>query len=52
VFFEDQAENNDEDPDQEHKNGDPVDPVHVFYPGTGRFVWISFYDIQIFSNFA
>jgi hypothetical protein len=52
MFFKNQAKKDDEDTNQEHENGNPVDPVHIFYPGAGWFVWISFNDIKIFSNFA
>jgi hypothetical protein len=52
MFFKDQSKKDDQDAYQEHENGNPVDPVHVFYPGAGRFVWISLNDIKIFSNFT
>jgi hypothetical protein len=34
--------------DQEHKNGDAVDPVHVFDPSAPRSIRIFLLDIKVF----
>jgi len=52
VFFKDQAENDNDDADQEHKDRNTVNAVHISDPTIGRFVRISFPDIKIFGKFA
>jgi len=47
-----QPENNNENPDQEHKNRNPVDRIHITDPGAARFVRILFPDVKIFCKFA
>lgn len=44
-------EQDDQQADQEHEYRNPVDPVHVFDPGTGWLIWISFPEIEIFGKF-
>lgn len=46
---EDEPHQHDDDGKQEHKNGYPVDPVHIAYPAILRFAGIFFLNIQIFS---
>jgi hypothetical protein len=50
--LENQAENDNEDADQEHKDRNPVDCIHIADPGAGRFIRIFFSDIKIFGKFA
>jgi hypothetical protein len=38
--------------DQKHKDGNPVDRIHVTDPAACRFIWILFPDIQVFSEFT
>jgi len=52
MFSEKHPVNDDEDTDQEHEDGYPVNPVHILDPGTGRFIRISFYDIKVFPDFS
>jgi hypothetical protein len=42
------ADNDDDNGRQEHKDGDPVDPMHVFYPPFTRRVGIPLPDIKVF----
>jgi hypothetical protein len=46
------SENDNQDSDQEHKNRNPVDTVHVADPAAGWFVRIPFSEIKIFGQFA
>jgi hypothetical protein len=52
VFFENQAKDNYKDSDQEHKDRNPVDGIHIPDPAAGRFIRIFFSDIKIFSKFT
>ena len=52
MSFEDQPENDNQNPDQEHKYRNPVDRIHIADPGTGRFIRIFFPYVQIFGKFA
>jgi hypothetical protein len=49
---ENHPEDNDQDTDQKHKDGNPVDRIHVTNPTVCRLIGIPFPDIQIFSQFA
>ena len=46
------SENNNEQADQEHKDGNAVEAVHIADPTACRFIGISFPDIKIFGQFA
>jgi len=48
----DHPENDNQDAYQEHKNGNPVNTVHIAYPTVRWFIRIPFPDIKIFSQFA
>jgi hypothetical protein len=50
--FENHPENDDQQPQQKHEDGNPVDCIHITNPATGRFIGIFFPDIQIFCKFA
>jgi hypothetical protein len=41
-FMKKHPVNNNQETNEEHENGNPVDPVHIAYPGTGRLIRISF----------
>jgi hypothetical protein len=45
-------ENNDQDTDQEHKNRNPVDTIHVADPAVCWFIRIPFPDVKVFSKLA
>ncbi len=50
--LENQTVNDYQEADQEHKNRDPVDGIHVTYPAVAGFIRIFFSDIQIFGQLA
>ena len=52
MFFENKAKDDDEDSNQEHKDRNPVDRVHIPNPAAGRFIRIFFPDIKIFGKFT
>jgi hypothetical protein len=52
VSFENQPEDDNKDADQEHKDRDPVDRIHISDPGTGWFIRIFLPDIKVFGKFA
>jgi hypothetical protein len=52
VSFENHPENDDQDTDQEHKNRNAVDRIHVTDPTAVRFVRIPLPDIKIFGQFT
>jgi hypothetical protein len=45
-------ENNNQDPDQKHKNRNPVDTVHIADPAIRWFIRIPLPDIEVFSKFS
>ena len=45
-------ENDNQDADQEHKNRNPVDTVHITDPTVCRFIRIPLPDVKVFSQFA
>ncbi len=45
---EKKAYENDDYSYQEHKDGNPVDSVHVTNPAGMRCIWIALFDIEIF----
>ena len=52
MSLENQAEDDNEDADQEHKDRNPVDRIHITDPAAGRFIRISLPDIKIFCKFT
>jgi hypothetical protein len=46
------SENDNQDTNQEHKNRNPVDTVHIADPAACRFIRILFPQIKIFSQFT
>jgi hypothetical protein len=52
LLFKDHPENDNEETDQEHKDGNPVDRIHVTDPTVRWLIRIPFPDIQIFGQFA
>ena len=51
-FEEQRPDDHDEDSCEEHKDRDPVDPMHIAHPGTARCVRVPFFDIQVFFNLS
>jgi hypothetical protein len=49
---EDHPENDDQDTDQKHENGNPVNTVHIADPTAGWFIRIPFPYIKVFCQFA
>jgi len=45
-------ENDNQDTDQEHKNGNPVDTIHIADPTICWFIRIPFPDVKVFGQFA
>jgi hypothetical protein len=52
MLFEDHSENDDQQSQQKHKNGNPVDRIHITNPTAGRFIGIFFPDIEVFCKFS
>jgi hypothetical protein len=50
--FKNYPEKDNQQADQEHKNGNPVNRIHITDPAACRFIRIFFPDIQVFSKFA
>jgi hypothetical protein len=50
-FVKNHPADNDQQTNQEHKNRNPVNPVHVAYPGAGWLIRISFPEVKIFCKF-
>jgi hypothetical protein len=52
MFFKNHSEYNNQDTDEEHENGNPVDRIHIPYPAVRRLIWILLTDVKIFGQFA
>ena len=52
MSFKYHPENDNQQTNQEHEDGNPVDRIHVTDPTACRFIRISFPDIQVFCQFA
>jgi hypothetical protein len=52
MFFENQAKDYHQDSDQEHKDRDPVDGIHIPDPAACRLIRIFFPDIKILPKFT
>jgi len=50
VFSEEKPDQDNDYPDDEHKDGDPVDAMHIAHPTAGRRIRILLFNIQVFSN--
>jgi len=50
VFFEKEPDEDNDYPDDKHKNGDPIDAMHIAYPAAGGRIGIFLFNIQVFSN--
>lgn len=50
--MKDHSENDNQDTDQEHKNRNPVDTVHIADPAVCWFIRIPLPQIKVFSQFA
>ena len=50
--MENHPENDNQDTDQEHKNRNPVDTVHIADPTACWFIRIPFPDVKIFCQLA
>lgn len=49
MFFEkDQSNRNDDHRQQEHKNGNAIDAMHIAHPFAMRCIRVSFFDVEIF----
>ncbi len=49
MFFEKNDPDKDNDQGkQEHKDGNAVDPMHIFYPAAPGRARVSFFNIQVF----
>jgi hypothetical protein len=49
MFPEDRSHNDHDHGDQEHKDGDAVDPMHIFYQSSPRSIGIFLLDKKIFA---
>jgi hypothetical protein len=47
-----QLDDNEDDPQQEHKNRYPVDPMHIFHPLGMRRIGIPFLDVEVFRKLS
>jgi len=52
MFFKNHSEYNNQDTDEEHENGNPVDRIHIANPAVGWFIRILLADVEIFGQFA
>ncbi len=50
VFFEKKPDEDNDYPDNKHKDGNPVDTMHVADPATRGRIRILLFNIQVFSN--
>ena len=48
MSLEKEPQNNKDQPQQEHKNGDPVNPMHIPHPLRVRCIRIPFLDVEVF----
>ena len=51
-FGEEGPDDDNDDRDQEHKNGDAVDPVHIFDPATPRSIRVLLLNVKIFRQLS
>lgn len=51
-FEKKHPDNNNDDPDQEHENGNTVNAVHVPHPFAVGRIRVSFFDIKVFGYLA
>jgi hypothetical protein len=51
-FEKDRPNDHNNDPDQKHKNGDAVDPVHVLHPLRAWRIRIPLLDVEIFLDLS
>ncbi len=51
-FKKNHPDNDNNDPDQEHKNGNTVNAVHVTHPFAVGRIGVSFFDIKVFGYLA
>jgi hypothetical protein len=52
MFFKNHTEQDDQDAYQEHKDGNPVDRIHIANPTVGWFIRILLPDVKIFGQFT
>ena len=52
LLFKDHPEKDNQQTDQEHKDGNPVDRIHITDPAIRRLIRIFFPDIQVFGQFT
>jgi hypothetical protein len=53
MFFEEEQPDDDNDQcKQEHKDGNAVDAMHIFYPSATGRIWIFLFDIQVFCQLS
>jgi hypothetical protein len=51
-FEKDQPDDHKDQPDQEHKDGDTVDPMHVPHPLGMRRIRIPLFNVEVFPNLS
>jgi hypothetical protein len=52
AFENEKLQEQENDPHQEHENGDPVDPMHIPHPLRVRRIRIPLFDIEVFGDLS
>jgi hypothetical protein len=51
-FEKDQPDDHKDQPDQKHKNGDTVDPMHILHPLSMWRIRIPLFNVEIFLDLS